>query len=53
MLVVFIIENIFEEKDFKERMVYVMNEYLDFCAVFVRRYGVYVWGEIWEKVKIM
>ncbi|CAO2579726.1 Methylthioribulose-1-phosphate dehydratase [Lemmus lemmus] len=53
MLVVPIIENTPEEKDLKERMAHAMNEYPDSCAVLVRRHGVYVWGETWEKAKTM
>ncbi|XP_028622831.1 methylthioribulose-1-phosphate dehydratase isoform X2 [Grammomys surdaster] len=53
MLVVPIIENTPEEKDLKERMARAMNEYPDSCAVLVRRHGVYVWGETWEKAKTM
>lgn len=53
MLVVPIIENTPEEKDLKERMARAMNEYPDSCAILVRRHGVYVWGETWEKAKTM
>ncbi|XP_073870071.1 methylthioribulose-1-phosphate dehydratase isoform X8 [Macaca fascicularis] len=53
MLVVPIIENTPEEKDLKDRMAHAMNEYPDSCAVLVRRHGVYVWGETWEKAKTM
>uniref|UniRef100_I3M448 APAF1 interacting protein n=1 Tax=Ictidomys tridecemlineatus TaxID=43179 RepID=I3M448_ICTTR len=53
MLVVPIIENTPEEKDLKERMARAMNEYPDSCAVLVRRHGVYVWGDTWEKAKTM
>uniref|UniRef100_A0A8C0RS66 APAF1 interacting protein n=1 Tax=Canis lupus familiaris TaxID=9615 RepID=A0A8C0RS66_CANLF len=53
MLVVPIIENTPEEKDLKERMARAINEYPDSCAVLVRRHGVYVWGETWEKAKTM
>lgn len=53
VLVVPIIENTPEEKDLKERMARAMNEYPDSCAVLVRRHGVYVWGETWEKAKTM
>ncbi|XP_031449197.1 methylthioribulose-1-phosphate dehydratase isoform X2 [Phasianus colchicus] len=52
-LVVPIIENTPEEKDLKERMAKAMEEYPDSCAVLVRRHGVYVWGETWEKAKTM
>lgn len=52
-LVVPIIENTPEEKDLKERMAQAMEEYPDSCAVLVRRHGVYVWGESWEKAKAM
>ncbi|KAF7252130.1 Methylthioribulose-1-phosphate dehydratase [Varanus komodoensis] len=52
-LVVPIVENTPEEKDLKERMAQAMNEYPDSCAVLVRRHGVYVWGETWEKAKTM
>lgn len=53
MLVVPIIENTPEEKDLKERMAQAMDKYPDSCAVLVRRHGVYVWGETWEKAKTM
>lgn len=52
-LVVPIIENTPEEKDLKDRMARAMEEYPDSCAVLVRRHGVYVWGESWEKAKTM
>lgn len=53
MLTVPIIENTPEERDLKERMARAMEEYPDSCAVLVRRHGVYVWGESWEKAKTM
>lgn len=53
MLVVPIIENTPEEKDLKFRMGQAMSDYPDSCAVLVRRHGVYVWGDTWEKAKIM
>ena len=52
-LVVPIIENTPEERDLKERMALAMEQYPDSCAVLVRRHGVYVWGESWEKAKTM
>uniref|UniRef100_A0AAY4EPI4 Methylthioribulose-1-phosphate dehydratase n=1 Tax=Denticeps clupeoides TaxID=299321 RepID=A0AAY4EPI4_9TELE len=52
-LVVPIVENTPEERDLKERMASAMNQYPDSCAVLVRRHGVYVWGESWEKAKTM
>ncbi|KAM9652534.1 methylthioribulose-1-phosphate dehydratase isoform 1-T1 [Morphnus guianensis] len=52
-LVVPIIENTPEEKDLKERMACAVEKYPDTCAVLVRRHGVYVWGETWEKAKTM
>uniref|UniRef100_A0A3Q2YCU9 Methylthioribulose-1-phosphate dehydratase n=1 Tax=Hippocampus comes TaxID=109280 RepID=A0A3Q2YCU9_HIPCM len=52
-LVVPIIENTPEEKDLKTRMAQAMEEYPNSCAVLVRRHGVYVWGESWEKAKTM
>uniref|UniRef100_A0A8C1X3I7 Methylthioribulose-1-phosphate dehydratase n=1 Tax=Cyprinus carpio TaxID=7962 RepID=A0A8C1X3I7_CYPCA len=51
--VVPIIENTPEEKDLKECMARAMDMYPDSCAVLVRRHGVYVWGETWEKAKTM
>eukprot|EP00058_Branchiostoma_floridae_P022743 XP_002608233.1 hypothetical protein BRAFLDRAFT_125055 [Branchiostoma floridae] len=52
-LVVPIVENTPEEKDLKERMARAMEEYPESCAVLVRRHGVYVWGDTWEKAKSM
>ncbi|KAK3103996.1 hypothetical protein FSP39_023511 [Pinctada imbricata] len=52
-LVVPIIENTPFEKDLKERMQAAIEDYPESCAVLVRRHGVYVWGETWEKAKTM
>ncbi|XP_078669623.1 methylthioribulose-1-phosphate dehydratase-like isoform X3 [Branchiostoma floridae x Branchiostoma belcheri] len=52
-LVVPIVENTPEERDLKERMARAMEEYPESCAVLVRRHGVYVWGDTWEKAKSM
>ncbi|KAL4613445.1 methylthioribulose-1-phosphate dehydratase [Arapaima gigas] len=52
-LVVPIIENTPEEVDLKDRMAQALMEYPHTCAVLVRRHGVYVWGESWEKAKTM
>lgn len=48
-----IIENTAEEEDLTQRMALAMEKYPDTCAVLVRRHGVYVWGESWEKAKTM
>lgn len=52
-LVVPIIENTPFEEDLKERMSCAMTDYPESCAVLVRRHGVYVWGESWQKAKTM
>ncbi|XP_074638951.1 methylthioribulose-1-phosphate dehydratase-like isoform X1 [Acropora palmata] len=52
-LVVPIIDNTPEERDLKESMAKAMEEYPDSCAVLVRRHGVYVWGDTWQKAKTM
>ncbi|KAJ3323318.1 hypothetical protein HDU93_002947, partial [Gonapodya sp. JEL0774] len=52
-LVVPIIENTAEEEDLRDRMADAMKKYPESCAVLVRRHGVYVWGDTWEKAKAM
>ncbi|SAL98850.1 hypothetical protein [Absidia glauca] len=52
-LVVPIVENTPEEEDLTERMALAMEKYPETNAVLVRRHGVYVWGESWEKAKTM
>ncbi|KAI9145097.1 methylthioribulose-1-phosphate dehydratase [Paraphysoderma sedebokerense] len=52
-LVVPIIENTPEEEDLQERMAEAMERFPDSNAILVRRHGVYVWGESWEKAKSM
>ncbi|KAK4509166.1 uncharacterized protein ATC70_007516 [Mucor velutinosus] len=52
-LVVPIVENTPEEEDLTDRMAAAMEKYPDTNAVLVRRHGVYVWGESWEKAKTM
>lgn len=52
-LVVPIIENTPFEKDLKDRMAQVIEEYPECCAILVRRHGVYVWGDSWEQAKTM
>lgn len=52
-LVVPIIENTPFERDLKESMRLAMEQYPDTCAVLVRRHGVYVWGDSWQRAKTM
>lgn len=52
-LVVPIVENTAEEKDLEAAMARAMADYPDSCAVLVRRHGVYVWGDSWQKAKTM
>ncbi|CAG8476896.1 6666_t:CDS:2 [Ambispora gerdemannii] len=51
--VVPIVENTPKEEDLTERMARAMDKYPETNAVLVRRHGVYVWGESWEKAKTM
>ncbi|KAJ1679341.1 Methylthioribulose-1-phosphate dehydratase [Spiromyces aspiralis] len=52
-LVVPIIENTAREEDLTRRMAQAIEKYPNTNAVLVRRHGVYVWGESWEKAKTM
>ncbi|KAJ3039991.1 hypothetical protein HDV00_011546 [Rhizophlyctis rosea] len=52
-LVVPIVENTAEEEDLKDRMAKAIEKYPETNAVLVRRHGVYVWGETWQKAKSM
>lgn len=48
-----IVENTPEEEDLTDRMAAAMQKYPDTNAVLVRRHGVYVWGDTWERTKTM
>eukprot|EP00053_Salpingoeca_punica_P014904 m.135892 g.135892 ORF g.135892 m.135892 type:complete len:219 (-) comp16574_c0_seq2:749-1405(-) len=48
-----IIDNTNEEEDLRDYMAEAMDKYPTTCAILVRRHGVYVWGETWEKAKTM
>jgi len=37
----------------QESMARAMEDYPESCAVLVRRHGVFVWGENWQKAKTM
>ncbi|KAK8721454.1 hypothetical protein OTU49_012728 [Cherax quadricarinatus] len=52
-LVVPIIENTPFEADLADSMASALESYPDTNAVLVRRHGVYVWGDSWEKAKTM
>ncbi|XP_012280248.1 probable methylthioribulose-1-phosphate dehydratase [Orussus abietinus] len=52
-LIVPIIENTPFEKDLRDRMAEVINQYPETCAILVRRHGVYVWGDTWQQAKTM
>ncbi|ETN65387.1 putative methylthioribulose-1-phosphate dehydratase [Anopheles darlingi] len=52
-LVVPIIENTLFEKDLEESMAQALREYPGTSAILVRRHGVYVWGQNWQKAKTM
>jgi len=46
-----IVENTARECELTERMAAAMQQYPSTYAVLVRRHGVYVWGESWQKAK--
>lgn len=52
-LVVPIIENTPFEKDLEAEMGRAIKEYPGSQAVLVRRHGIYVWGDTWQKAKTM
>ncbi|XP_037955416.1 probable methylthioribulose-1-phosphate dehydratase [Teleopsis dalmanni] len=52
-LVVPIIENTPFERDLADSMYAAMMQYPGCSAILVRRHGVYVWGESWQKAKTM
>lgn len=52
-LVVPIIENTPFEKDLEYEMGKAIKEYPGSQAVLVRRHGIYVWGDTWQKAKTM
>jgi methylthioribulose-1-phosphate dehydratase len=52
-IVIPIIENTAEERDLKDRMEQAIKDYPLTNAILVRRHGVYVWGDTWQKAKCM
>ena len=46
-----IIENTCEEADLADSMELAIESYPAVPAVLVRRHGVYVWGDTWQKAK--
>ncbi|XP_026466507.1 probable methylthioribulose-1-phosphate dehydratase, partial [Ctenocephalides felis] len=48
-----IIENTPFEKDLEEYLKAAMDEYPGTSAVLVRRHGLYVWGDTWQRTKAM
>lgn len=50
-LVVPIIENTPFERDLEESLAKAVAEYPGTTAVLVRRHGIYVWGDTWQKAK--
>ena len=50
-LVIPIIENTLFECELTDRMKIAMENYPDSNAVLVRRHGVYIWGNTWQRAK--
>ncbi|KAL4065103.1 class II aldolase/adducin N-terminal [Scleroderma yunnanense] len=46
-----IIENTPHEEDLTDSMAEAMEKYPDAAAILVRRHGIYVWGDDWQKAK--
>lgn len=46
-----IIENTPLEKDLEESLTKAVRDYPGTSAVIVRRHGIYVWGQNWQKAK--
>lgn len=44
-------ENVLYERELTKRMRVAMEMYPDTNAVIVRRHGVYIWGESWQRAK--
>ena len=51
-LIIPIIENTPFEADLESSMAAAMKAYPDSNAVIVRRHGIYVWGETWQRVRL-
>lgn len=50
-LIVPIIENTPLERDLEESLTQAVRDYPGTSAVIVRRHGIYVWGQNWQKAK--
>ena len=37
----------------QDHLVQALTDYPETCAVLVKRYGIYVWGDTWQKAKTM
>lgn len=48
-----IIENTPFEKDLEQYLKDVMEKFPESSAVLVRRHGIYVWGDTWQRTKAM